>query len=132
MKTQRLVLPFIFCISLASCAILASCALFDTIKPTVEIDSPNNNSSYPTGKRKIRGKASDNVGVKSVEVRIDDSDFSQASGDEEWEYVYTFRSVSSYRITVRALDMSGNYGYTSITIKTFMPSNSSGDHAPVK
>lgn len=87
----------------------------DTTKPKIKI------AKFPTttkaGKLKIKGTASDNVGVKRVQYRIGNAALKNATGTGKWSFDAKLKKGVN-KITIHATDAAGNTSVkTTITIK---------------
>ena len=93
----------------------------DRTPPTVEILSPAD-GAIVSGKITINASATDNVGVKTVEYRIDTGTWIGMSyvGDSIYEAEWNTTTVydGKHTITVKATDTSNNVGEDSITVTT--------------
>ncbi|HXX42804.1 MAG TPA: alpha-amylase family glycosyl hydrolase [Chthoniobacterales bacterium] len=87
----------------------AASSFADTIPPTSAINSPNDGSTLQ-GQATISGNASDNIAVQSVEVQIDGSDWTPATGTTSWSFNFNSANFlnGSHIINERAIDTSGN------------------------
>lgn len=87
----------------------------DTTKPKVKVGKfPSTTTS---GKVKIKGTASDNVGVKRVQYRIGNAALKNASGTRNWSFETKLKKGEN-RITIHATDAAGNTSVkTTIKIK---------------
>ena len=90
----------------------------DTAKPSVAITQPQYNQVLFGSKVSVAGTASDNSAVQLVEVRLDSGPYKPAapksSGDwSSWTMSLDMAGVSygSHKITVRAIDTSGNQNW---------------------
>ncbi|MDD5688275.1 MAG: Ig-like domain-containing protein [Elusimicrobia bacterium] len=94
----------------------------DNILPIINITSPANNSIVPTSPITISGTASDNVGLKRVEVKVGVSGiYETATGLATWNKS-GFSLVSGPNIIyARATDTSDNVKVATITV-TYIPS----------
>jgi hypothetical protein len=81
----------------------------DTTPPVLTIKGPKEGDTFPFGTRsvQINGTVSDNKGVKDVRVSTDGTNFKTATGNTTWTYTLAVSS-GTYKITVRAQDLSGN------------------------
>ncbi len=78
--------------------------------PIVTIDSPSQGSEYEIGFIiDIRGSASDDSGVLSVDIMLDDGQWTQTIGRESWfSRSLSFNESGNHVIKVRATDINGN------------------------
>ncbi len=93
--------------------------IFESIPPTVVINSPVNGSSV-TGAVSITGNASDNVAVAKVEVSIDNGGWSIATGTTNWSFSLNTATMLNglHTISARATDGSGNLSsMPSVTVR---------------
>ena len=100
----------------------------DTIKPTVEITSPEEGQRFVfsagTGSIDVEGTARDNVGVKRVEISLNGVDWMTCSGTTSWSYTLMDVPAGAVNIIVRAIDTSNNIGATQeITVYAEGPDN---------
>ena len=89
----------------------------DTIAPTVLISSPNN-GSYVKAPQKISVTASDNVGVKVLELCIDGVLKSAVVDQSTLTYTWNIRKESNgvHVISVKGYDTANNAGIDSVTV----------------
>lgn len=88
----------------------------DTIAPVVSISAPIAGASIGS-KVQITAKATDNVGVTSMEVYIDGIlQASSTSGSVSTSWNSRKAAKGSHTITVKAYDAKGNLGTSSVTI----------------
>ncbi len=93
--------------------------IFESIPPTVVINSPANGSTV-AGIVSVSGTASDNVGVAKVEVSIDGGGWSLASGTTNWSFSINTTTLLNglHTISARATDGSGNVSsIPSVTVR---------------
>ena len=89
--------------------------LVDRNKPIVSISKPRNNSKYRSGLIVIAGKATDNVAVASVALFMDNQLVSVLPGRIfTWSQDVASLSKGRHKIRVRAIDTSGNVGWSAI------------------
>ncbi len=79
----------------------------DTVLPTVSIASPLEGATLTTTSVTITGSASDNVEVAKVELSLDGTTWTAATGTTSWSATLTLAEGAN-TITVRATDTSGN------------------------
>jgi hypothetical protein len=87
--------------------------------PQVAITSPAGGRTV-TGVVTIAGTASDNIGVSSVEIMVDDDGYSLTDGTTTWSKAIDtsgWEKGSWHRIKVRAIDESGNGNIDIIGLK---------------
>ncbi|MEM2900389.1 MAG: Ig-like domain-containing protein, partial [Thermoplasmata archaeon] len=83
----------------------------DTVPPTVYIDYPTNNEIIQAENYEIKARAFDNVGITSMQVKIDNSAYYNMyyiSQEGRWGYLWSGYSTGSHNITVKASDAAGN------------------------
>jgi hypothetical protein len=95
----------------------------DTVRPSIAIAKPFDNSSFSIGLIAIEGTAIDNAygsGIKTVEVRVDDGAYSTAktvSGNwSSWSITLDMQSSGSKRIVSRVIDNAGNQNWDDVII----------------
>jgi hypothetical protein len=88
---------------------MAVLTVTDTTPPTVVISSPSNNATIQ-GTISVTGTANDNVGVASVQIKVDNGSYVSATGTNSWSYSLNTMTLtnSSHTITALATDTSGN------------------------
>lgn len=87
----------------------------DRQKPVVAISKPKNNSKYRSGLIVITGKATDNVAVANVALFIDNKLVADLPGRYfTWSEDVASLPLGKHRIRVRAIDTSGNVGWSAI------------------
>jgi glucuronoarabinoxylan endo-1,4-beta-xylanase len=81
----------------------------DTTPPTVSIAAPTNGATV-SGVAIVSGTASDNVAVSSVQVSVDNGNFSNASGTNNWTFSLDTGSLgnATHTLIAKATDSSGN------------------------
>ncbi len=83
----------------------------DTIAPSIQITSINAIPLNGTNANKfnvtISGTASDNVGLASVQVKIDNGIFANAIGTTSWSFNTIF-DIGNHTVTAKATDQAGN------------------------
>ncbi len=87
----------------------------DTTPPTITITSPASGTNLAASAITVRGTASDNVAVVSVEIRVDGSAWMQANGTTSW-YGNVTLLVGYNVIDARVTDPSGNQNMTSVGV----------------
>ena len=89
----------------------------DTAPPTVVISAPTSQATV-SATVDVDGSATDNVGVTSVSLAVDNGGFTPANGTSSWTDAVNTSSLSdgSHALTARAVDQAGNVGTTQITI----------------
>ncbi len=98
--------------------------VLDSVPPVVEITSPANNSALTATSVTVTGTASDNVAVEKVEISLDGTTWTVASGTASWSASVSLQPGAN-TIYVRATDRSGNQATTRITV-TVQPVQPSG------
>jgi len=97
--------------AMVSISVKVLTSIVDTIAPSIEITSINDTAlnGADTGRFNvtIAGTASDNVGLASVQVKIDDGVFTNAVGTTSWSF-NTILSSGNHTVTARATDNAGN------------------------
>ncbi len=79
----------------------------DSIRPTIAISSPANNSALTSTGVTVTGTASDNVAIQKVELSTDGATWTLASGTTSWSGGVTLL-LGTNVIYARATDTSGN------------------------
>jgi len=97
----------------------------DTKKPTIGIVSPVAGAKLSPGLTAITGNASDDVGLARVDVSIDGTNWTKASGTASWSTTINL-TVGNRTIYARATDGAGNTATATVTV-TVSPT----DSAPV-
>jgi hypothetical protein len=92
----------------------------DTTPPNVTILYPETYQSFETSSIVLQGNASDNRGIREVKVRLNYGDWEPADGTTSWGKPLTLR-YGANRITVRAVDTSGNIAEASIVVYYYIP-----------
>ena len=96
----------------------------DTKNPTVAITSPANNAKVTNSTVVFRGTASDNVGVASVQFRVENADgtndYQTADGTNSWTATVTNLIPGPNTIRVFSSDTSGNQSTTVARTVTFI------------
>lgn len=84
----------------------------DTKAPTVSITSPKSGTKLTTDSLTIQGKATDNLGIALVQVRLENAngtnDYQDADGTNTWTANVTGLIPGPNTIRVRAIDISDN------------------------
>lgn len=100
--------------------------VIDTVIPSIEITSLGvtaivNGSNANRFEVTIAGTASDNSGLASVQVKIDNGAFATATGTTAWSFK-TILSSGSHTITAKATDNAGNVNskMISLTLQTIV------------
>jgi hypothetical protein len=96
----------------------------DTIRPSVAISRPDENAIISKDKFVVAGKASGLMGIKRVEVRVNNGPYTIAApsspGDwSSWSITLDSRSmpIGDNRIVARATDYAGNQNWDEVHIK---------------
>jgi Bacterial Ig domain len=89
----------------------------DTVPPTIAISAPTAQATV-SSTVDVDGSASDNVGVTSVSLAVDNGSFNPANGTSSWSDVLNtlYLSDGDHTLTARAVDQAGNVGTAQITI----------------
>jgi len=87
----------------------------DSTNPEISITSPSADETFSTAQVTVSGTASDNVGVASVEVKLESGNWEQASGTNPWSASVTL-DLGPNTIYARAEDTSGLTTEISITV----------------
>lgn len=98
---------------------LSASGTTDDEAPMVVISEPTSNESIPAGKILVVGWSMDNVEVTKVELRVDDGEWRQVEGIQNWEIEIDL-AKGIYILEVRAYDTSGNIGTDSIWISVYI------------
>ncbi|MCU0798090.1 MAG: Ig-like domain-containing protein [Candidatus Thermoplasmatota archaeon] len=92
----------------------------DRTPPIVTIVDPRMNASLRSGVVWVKGTATDNVGIGSVQLRVGDGEWTTVEGMFRWSLNVTL--APGYRIIeVRALDTSGNQGTDTVKVLVTAP-----------
>lgn len=99
----------------------------DTTSPTVSISGPSNNSTV-SGSTTVSANASDNVGVASVQFKLDGNDLGSADTASPYSTTWDTTGVSngSHTLTAVAKDAAGNTATSSSVTVTVSNSTASG------
>ena len=103
--------------------------LVDVTSPELTITSPGNNSQFKVGNSiEIKGTASDNVRLASVDISVEDNptvNISSQYDGEMWTYTWdtAFTFPGNYKIAVRGTDGSDNQVLDSIIISLVESTN---------
>ncbi len=86
----------------------------DITPPSVSVTYPFGNTSV-YGKGKVSGSASDNVALFKIVVKIDDGEWHEAEGLENWYYDLDYSSLSNgdHQVYAKAIDSSGSESVSS-------------------
>ncbi|MEM3444451.1 MAG: Ig-like domain-containing protein [Thermoplasmata archaeon] len=87
----------------------------DTVKPSITITSPANQSVISTNLITVYGYASDNTGIQKVEISRDGTTWVLCSGTSSWSGTLTL-STGNNTIYARATDLAGNTNITWIVV----------------
>jgi hypothetical protein len=90
----------------------------DTTAPVVTISSPASGSAPVRNKYNINASASDDVGVRSMQIVIDGSVVLNSNASQvsyNWNVAGKKVSAGNHTITVRATDAAGNVGSSLVT-----------------
>jgi hypothetical protein len=96
----------------------------DTKAPTVTISSPANNAKLTNSTVTVKGTASDNVGLASVQFRLENAqgtnDYQTADGTNSWTATVMNLIPGPNTIRVFSVDTSGNQSATVTRTVTFI------------
>ena len=96
----------------------------DTKVPTVSISTPASGAKLTNSMVVVQGKATDNVGVALVQVRLENAagtnDYQAATGTNNWTATVTNLIPGPNTIRARAIDTSGNVSATATRAVTFI------------
>lgn len=107
-----------------------SCSFkIDMTKPSISITSPKNGQVFTTDTITVSGTASDNVGLRKVEVRVGSESWQTASGTNSWSKQVKL-APGSNTIYVRAIDIAGNTKETSVTVIYNRPPSKPSNPSP--
>jgi len=83
--------------------------LIDEFPPDISIDNPFSGEIFEGGAINISGTSHDNYGIDSVMVAIDDNDFLEATGTNNWfiEKDISNLDLGDHQIFVKAIDLKG-------------------------
>ncbi|MCB9652184.1 MAG: S8 family serine peptidase [Deltaproteobacteria bacterium] len=87
----------------------------DTTPPTVGINSPANGATV-SGSVSVQASATDNVGVTSVELRVDGTTVTTQAPPATFTWDSTSVANGSHSLQVRAFDAAGNSASASVTV----------------
>jgi len=93
---------------------LTACSFFDKTPPDVRIIFPQDNDTVAT-QLVVTGTSSDNVGVQQVFLRIDDGEYTEVEGVENWTSIIQLNSGMHY-LTAKAVDFNKNSSLHIITV----------------
>ncbi len=92
----------------------------DRTPPVVTIVDPKMNASLQSGTFWVKGTATDNIGVDSVQLRVGDGEWRTVEGKFRWSLNVSLEP--GYRIIeVRAFDASGNQGTDTVKVLVTSP-----------
>ncbi len=92
----------------------------DTTPPAVAIQVPANGSTVDAGNVTVQGTASDDRGVAYVDLSVDGTTWTRATGTASWSGVLNL-AAGTHTIYARATDTSGNAKIASITVTVVGP-----------
>jgi hypothetical protein len=99
--------------------------ILDAQDPQISIASPLEWSYIKAGHPvSVEGVASDDVGIRSVEIRVDDGDWSTVNGTGNWSCVIN-AGPGNHLIQAKATDLVGRQSVATANITTARPVNSS-------
>jgi len=87
----------------------------DSLRPTIAIASPADNSKLTATSVTVTGTSSDNVGVEKVELSTDGTTWTVATGTTSWSGSVALRAGANV-IYARATDTSGNQVTAQVTV----------------
>jgi fibronectin type 3 domain-containing protein len=87
----------------------------DSTEPTITISSPSDGALVAPGSTSVSGTASDDVGVAWVEVNVDGTNWTLATGKTSWN-VRVALALGTRTIYARATDLAGNNRTASVTV----------------
>ena len=92
--------------------------LIDEIPPEIRINEPTNGEIVEGDEITISGNSWDNIGVERVEVAMDDGEFKEANGTENWfiEWDISELELDDHIISVRAVDLLGKKSIHRISV----------------
>jgi Big-like domain-containing protein len=92
--------------------------LVDAIPPAIKIENPLEGAIFEEESIIISGNSWDNLGVERIEVALDDSDFREAYGKENWSIDWDVGEfeIGSHIISARAIDVTGRTSVHNISI----------------
>ena len=90
-------------------------AFSDNLPPQVALRAPADGRVVTSRSATVAGTASDNVGITKIEVAVDGGSFTKADGLVKWSYLTPELSPGGHTATVRAYDMSGNFGQKTVS-----------------
>jgi hypothetical protein len=96
---------------------ITTTATADTVPPTVTITKPANNAKVPRGNLTVSGTSKDNAGgsgVNNVAVKVDNGSYVTATGKTTWSIIVNIRTRGGHRLTARAQDNAGNFGFSGV------------------
>jgi len=99
----------------SNCSDIVNRHVFRNVIPTLVIESPSSNTTVPGTVQvaEVSGTASDNDGrIATVEVQVDDGDWYDASGTDNWYFLLEALPVGTTTVNVRAVDDMGDTSNT--------------------
>jgi Divergent InlB B-repeat domain/Carboxypeptidase regulatory-like domain/Bacterial Ig domain/Phosphodiester glycosidase/Glucodextranase, domain B/Bacterial Ig-like domain (group 2) len=101
--------------------LLVSCpAPTDTTPPSIVISNPTNNSSVPTATIQVSGVANDNVGVETLEYKLNGGTLKPIAAKAAFNFDATLK-LGENTIEVFAHDAAGNPGSSKATVTYVKP-----------
>jgi predicted GH43/DUF377 family glycosyl hydrolase len=97
--------------------VVSDTILIDTAAPTVTILTPKMNVKVTSDRVTITGTASDNHGLRTVEVQLPNGAWMPVDNPKSFSLDVYLPNRATYTLPVRAIDQAGNVGTTTITIK---------------
>ncbi len=104
----------------ANASIIVNRGAPDMTPPNVTIVYPGMHQKFETNNIVLKGNASDNRGIREVRVKLNYGGWEPAEGTSSWSKSLTLR-YGANRITVRAIDTSGNIAEASIVVYYYIP-----------
>lgn len=100
----------------ASSPKLSNFLLVDNDPPSVSIEFPVQNSTFPLSELNISGTSSDAIsGVEKVEFRPHNDEWSDATGTTDWSYLWTPTKEVNHTLKAQATDVMGNTSLVNVT-----------------
>ncbi len=92
--------------------------LIDETLPEIRINEPTNDEIVEGDEITISGNSWDNIGIERVEVAMDDGEFKEANGTENWfiEWDISELELDDHIISARAVDLLGKKSIHRISI----------------
>jgi len=95
-----------------------SIKLIDAIPPSIKIENPLEGAIFEEESIIISGNSWDNLDIERVDVALDDSDFREAYGKENWSIDWDVSEfeLGTHIISARAIDVTGKTSMHNISI----------------